>query len=45
MYADDICLLALSLQMFLEVCYKYSQCNNMVLNALKSVYIVLRPKS
>ena len=44
MYADDICLLALSafgLQKHLDVCYNFSQCNDNVFNSLKSVYIVL----
>ena len=47
MYADDIYLLALSalgLQKLLDVCYNFGQCNNIVFNSLKSVYIVLRPK-
>ena len=47
MYADDICLLspsALGLQKLLDVCYSFSQCNDIVFNSLKSVYIVFRPK-
>ena len=47
MYADDICLLApiaLGLQKLLDVCYNFSQCNDIVFDSLKSVYIVLRPK-
>ena len=46
-YADDICLLApsaLGLQYLLDVCYNFSQCNDIVFNSLKSVYIVFRPK-
>ena len=47
MYADDICFLApsaLGLQKLLDVCYNFSQCNDIVFNSLKSVYMVLRPK-
>ena len=47
MYADDICPLApsvLGLQKVLDVCYNFSQCNDIVFNCLKSVYIVFRPK-
>ena len=47
MYADDICLLApsaLGLQKLLDVCYNFSQCNDIVFNSLKSVYMVFRPK-
>ena len=47
MYADDICLLApsaLGLQKLLEVCYGFSQDNDIILNSLKSVYVVFRPK-
>ena len=47
MYADDICLLApsaLGLQKLLFGCYNFSQCNDIVFNSLKSVYIVFRPK-
>ena len=47
MYADDICLLspsALGLQKLLDVCYSFSQCNDIVFNSLKSVYIVFRSK-
>ena len=47
MYADYICLLApsaLALQNLLDVCYNFSQCNDTVVNSLKSVYIVFRPK-
>ena len=46
MYADDICLLAhsaLGLQKLLDVCYNFSQYNDIVFNSLKSVYIVFRP--
>ena len=42
MYADDICLLALSalgLQKLLDVCYNFNQCNDIVFNSLKSVYM------
>ena len=48
MYADNICLLApsaLGLQKLLDVCYNFSQCNDIVINYLKSVDIVFRPKS
>ena len=47
MHADDICLLApsaLGLQKLLDVCYNFSQCNDVVFNSLKSVYMVFRPK-
>ena len=35
---------ALALQNLLDVCYNFSQCNDIVVNSLKSVYIVFRPK-
>ena len=47
MYADDICLLApsaLGLQKLLEMCYDFSQDNDIICNSLKSVYVVFRPK-
>ena len=47
MYADDICLLApstLGLQKLLEMCYDFSQDNDITFNSLKSVYVVFRPK-
>ena len=47
MYADDICILApieIDLQKHLDVCYNFCQCNDIVFNSLKSVYIVFRPK-
>ena len=47
MYADDICLLvtsALGLQKLLEMCYDFSQDNDIIFNSLKSVYVVFRPK-
>ena len=47
MYADDICLLApsaLGLQKLLEMCYDFSQHNDIIFNSLKSVYVVFRPK-
>ena len=47
MYADDICPLvpsALGLQKLLDVCHSFSQCNDIVYNSSKSVYIVFRPK-
>ena len=47
MYADDICPLApsaLGLQKFLEMCYGFSQDNDIIFNSLKSVYAVFRPK-
>ena len=47
MYADDIFLLApnaLGLQKLLEMCYDFSQDNNINFNSLKSVYVVFRPK-
>ena len=47
MYADDICLLApsaLGLQKLLEMCYGFSQDNDIILNSLKSVYVIFRPK-
>ena len=47
MYADDICLLALSalrLQKLFEMCYDFSQDNDIIFNSLKSVYVVYRPK-
>ena len=47
MYVDDICLLApsaLGLQRLLEMCYDFSQDNDVILNSLKSVYVVFRPK-
>ena len=47
MYADDICLLApsaLGLQRLLDVCYSFSQCNDIVFNSLKPVYVVFRLK-
>ena len=47
MYGDDICLLApsaLGLQKLLDVCYNFSQCNDIVFNSLKSVYMVFRTK-
>ena len=47
MYADDICLLAPSalwLQKLLDMCYDFSQNNDIILNSLKCVYLVFRPK-
>ena len=47
MYADDNCLLApsaLGLQKLLEKCYSFSQDNDIIINSLKSVYVVFRPK-
>ena len=47
MYADDVRLLApsaLGLQKLLDGCYNVSQCNDIVFNSLKSVYMVFRPK-
>ena len=48
MYADDICLLApsaLGLQKLLEMCYGFSQDNDIIFNSLKSVYMLfLDPK-
>ena len=47
MYADDICLLApsaLGLQKLLEMCYGFSQDNDIIFYSLKSVYVVLVPK-
>ena len=47
MYAEDICLLApsaLGLQKLLEMCYDFSQDNDIIFNSLKSVYVVFRPK-
>ena len=47
LYADDICLLApsaLGLQKPLEMCYGFSQDNDIIFNSLKSVYVVFRPK-
>ena len=47
MYADDICLLApsaLGLEKLLDVCYNFSQCNDIVFNSLKSVYMVFKSK-
>ena len=46
-YADDICLLApsaLGLQNLLEMCYGFSQDNDIIFNSLKSVYVVFRSK-
>ena len=46
-YVDNICLLApsaLGLQKLLDVCSNFSQCNDIVYNFLKSVYIAFRPK-
>ena len=43
MYADDICLLALSalgLQKLLEMCYGFSQDDDIIFIFLKSVYVV-----
>ena len=48
MYADDdICLLApsaLELQKLLELCYDFSQDNDILFNSLKSVYVDFRLK-
>ena len=47
MYADDICLLApsaLELQKLLEMCYGFSQDNDIIFNSWKFVYAVLDPK-
>ena len=47
MYADDICLLApsaLGLQKLLEMCYYFSQDNDIIFNSLKSICVVFRPK-
>ena len=35
---------ALGLQKLLDVCFNFSQCNDIVSNSLKSVYIVFTPK-
>ena len=48
-YADNIFLLApsaLGLQKHLDVlvCHRFSQCNDIVIKPLKSVYFVFRPK-
>ena len=45
MYADDTCLLtpgALGLQELLQMCYDFSQHNDVIFNSLKSVYVVFR---
>ena len=47
MYADDICLLApsvLGLQKLLEMCYDFSQDNDIIFNSRKSVYVASNPK-
>ena len=47
MYADDICLLApsgLGLQKLLEMCYGFSQDNDIIFNSLKSIMLFLDPK-
>ena len=47
MYADDICLLAsraLGIQKLLEMCYDFSQDNDIIFTSLKYVYVVFKPK-
>ena len=47
MYADDICLMALTgteMQNLLEVCHYYGTTNYILVNPLKSVCIVYKPK-
>ena len=47
MYAEDICLLApsaLGLQKLLEICYDFSQDNDIDFNSSKSVFVVFRTK-
>ena len=48
MYADDICLLALSaigLQRLLDVCFDFSIRNDIMFNPIKSVCVVFKSKS
>ena len=48
MYADDICLLALSasaMQSLLDVCYDYGSDNDILFNPIKSVYTIFKPKA
>ena len=47
MYADDICLMAptaTAMQNLLDVYHKYGAANDILLNPLKSVCIVYKPK-
>ena len=37
-------MLSLGLQKLLEMCYDFSQDNDIIFNSLKSVYVVFRPK-
>ena len=48
MYADDICLLALSasaMQSLLDVSYDYSSDNDILFNPIKSVCTIFKPKA
>ena len=48
LYADDICLMALSpayLQEFIDICYDFSVQNNLSFNSSKSFCMVFKPKS
>ena len=46
-YADDICLMAppsaLALQKMLNLCYEFSQYNDIIFNPIKSKYMVFKP--
>ena len=47
LYADDICLMAptaTAMQNLLDVCHNYGAANDILLNPLKSVCIVYKPK-
>ena len=46
MYADDICLMApsaIALQKMLNLCYDFSQSNDVILNPIKSQCMVFKP--
>ena len=48
MYADDICVMAqpaIALQKLLDVCFEYSNSNDLLFNPVKSVCIVFKPCS
>ena len=46
MYADDICLMApsaIALQKMLNLCYEFSQSNDIIFNPIKSQCMVFKP--
>ena len=48
MHADDICLMApsaVALQKMLNLCYEFSQSNDIIFNAIKSQRMIFKPNS